>query len=234
MTRTDASQKSAALVIAVLSAFITPFMGSAINVTLPAMGREFKADAVLIGWVVTSYLLSSAVTLVPFGRVADIFGRKKIFMTGMGIYSFGALLSTLSASVVQLILCQVLMGFGSALIFATSMAILISVYPPMERGKVLGIAVSSVYIGLSVGPFLGGLLTEYFSWRGVFLANVPLGLIVISLVAYRLKGEWAEAKGEPFDLVGAVIYAIAIISLMYGMSSTRRACRPTRATFAPW
>ena len=219
MTRTDASLKRSALVIAVLSSFITPFMGSAINITLPSIGREFKADVVLIGWVVTSYLLSSAVALVPFGRVADIFGRKKVFITGMAIYSLAALLSGLAGSIMQLILCQILMGFGSALIFVTSMAILISVYPPIERGKVLGIAVSSVYIGLSVGPFLGGLLTEHFSWRGVFLANVPLGLIVIFLVTTRLRGEWADAKGEPFDMAGAIVYAMAIVCLMYGMSS---------------
>lgn len=219
MNQNPTSQKRSALVIAVLSSFITPFMGSALNVALPSIGREFEADAVLIGWVVTSYLLSSAVALVPFGRAADIFGRKRVFMTGMGLYSAATLLSALTSSVKQLILCQVLMGCGSALIFATSMAILVSVYPPSQRGKVLGIAVSSVYLGLSLGPSLGGLLTEYFSWRGVYLANVPMGLVVLLLVAARLKGEWAEARGEPFDLAGAFIYAVAIVCLMYGLSS---------------
>ncbi|MCF8142575.1 MAG: MFS transporter [Deltaproteobacteria bacterium] len=213
------SLKRPALVIAVLSSFITPFMGSAINITLPSIGREFQADAVLIGWLVTTYLLSSAVALVPLGRAADIFGRKKFFMAGMGLYTLAALLSALCHSVVQLILCQILLGFGSSMIFATSMAVLISVYPPMERGKVLGIAVASVYIGLSVGPFLGGLLTQHLTWRSVFLANVPLGLIVLYLAGTRLKKEWADAKGEPFDTRGAVIYAVAIICLMYGIAS---------------
>jgi len=211
--------KRPALVIAVLSSFATPFMGSAINITLPSIGREFKADAVLISWLVTTYLLSSAVALVPLGRAADIYGRKKFFLAGMGLYSLAALLSALCDSVMQLILCQILLGFGSAMIFATSMAILISVYPPAERGKVIGIAVASVYIGLSAGPFLGGLLTQHLTWRSVFLVNVPLGLIVLYLAGTRLRREWADAKGEPFDTRGAVIYSVAIVCLMYGIAS---------------
>ncbi|MGM0427444.1 MAG: MFS transporter [Thermodesulfobacteriota bacterium] len=218
MTETDALKRPV-LVVAALSAFITPFMGSALNIILPSIGREFKADAVLLGWMVTVYLLSSAVALVPAGRAADIFGRKKFFLVGMGLYSVAALLTALAGSVMQLILCHVLLGFGSALMFATSMAILMSVYPANERGKVLGISVASVYVGLSAGPFLGGLLTQHFTWRSVFLVNVPLGLIVLYLVITRLKGEWAEAEGEPFDTMGAVIYAVAVVCLMYGISS---------------
>ncbi|MDZ7697397.1 MAG: MFS transporter [Deltaproteobacteria bacterium] len=222
MLQTDEQLKRPALVIAVLSSFITPFMGSAVNIILPAIGREFQADAVLIGWIVTAYLLTSAVALVPFGRAADIFGRKKFFMTGIGLYSLAALLSSLAGSVAHLILCQILLGLGSSLIFSTSMAILISVYPPQERGKVLGIAVGSVYIGLSLGPLFGGLLTQYLGWRSVYIANVPLGLIVIYLVATRLKAEWAEAAQEPFDTAGAVIYAVGIISLLYGLTTLPR------------
>ncbi len=218
MNQSDANRRSA-LVIAVLSSFMTPFMGSAVNIALPSIGREFKADAVLIGWVITGYLLASAVALVPFGRAADIVGRRKLFMIGMGLFTLAALLSALSGSVVQLILCQMLLGVGSAMIYGTSMAILVSVYPSHERGKALGIAVASVYIGLSVGPFLGGILTQQLTWRSVFLAMVPMGLIILSLVALRLKGEWADAAGEPFDWRGAVIYAVAIICLMYGISS---------------
>jgi MFS family permease len=118
----------------------------------------------------------------------------------------------------MLILFRVFQGIGSAMIFATGMAILTSVFPPGERGKVLGINVAAVYIGLSVGPFLGGFLTQHFTWRSIFLVTIPLGLIIISLVLSKLKGEWADAKGEKFDLTGSMIYILAIIAVMYGIS----------------
>lgn len=213
------ASKRPALVIAALSSFITPFMGSALNIALPAISREFEADAVHTGWLLTAYLLSSSVALVPSGRAADILGRKRFFTIGMGVYILAAALSAMAGSVGRLILCQMLLGVGSALIFGTAMAILVSVYPPDERGKVLGVAVASVYVGLSVGPFLGGLLTEHFSWRSVYLVNIPLGMIVLALAVIRLKGEWADARGEPFDYTGAVIYGVAIVCLMYGISS---------------
>ena len=104
------------------------------------------------------------------------------------------------------------------MVFATGMAILVSVYPPQDMGKVLGINVAAVYIGLSVGPFLGGILTQYLTWRSVFLATVPLSLIIIFLIFSRLEGEWADARGESFDLMGSCIYAVAIIGIIYGIS----------------
>jgi len=104
------------------------------------------------------------------------------------------------------------------MMFATAIAILTSVFPPQERGKALGINVAAVYIGLSLGPFLGGILTQHLTWRSVFLINIPLGLITICLVLWKLKGEWAEAKGEKFDLPGAIIYGLALVAIMYGIS----------------
>jgi len=174
---------------------------------------------VTLGWLVTAYLLSSAVALVPMGRASDIFGRKRFFIAGMGLYSSAALLSSFAGSILHLFLCQILMGLGGSLIFATSMAILISVYPPEQRGRVLGIAVASVYFGLSVGPFVGGILTFYFGWRSVFFVNVPLGVIVMFLAATRLETESNEAEREPYDIPGALIYAVAVVSLLYGISS---------------
>jgi MFS family permease len=94
------------------------------------------------------------------------------------------------------------------------------VFPVEERGTVLGLNVAAVYVGLSVGPFIGGVVTEHFSWRGVFLVNVPIGLLTITLIFWKLKGEWAEAQGEEFDLIGSIIYGAALTALMYGLSIT--------------
>ncbi|MGD9077210.1 MAG: MFS transporter, partial [Desulfobacteraceae bacterium] len=210
--------KRTALVIAALTSFTTPFMMSSINLALPSIGEEFQIDAVLLSWVATSYLLAAAVSLVPFGRLADIYGRKKIYTYGIVSFTITSILCAVSTSTPMLIIFRILQGSASAMIFATGVAIITSVFPPQERGKALGINVAAVYTGLSVGPFLGGFLTQHLTWRSVFLTNLPLGLIIIALVLWKLKGEWAEARGEKFDLPGAMIYGAALVAIMYGIS----------------
>ncbi len=210
--------KKAVLLIATMASFLTPFMGSSINIALPSIGKEFAMDAVSLGWVATSYLLAAAVFLVPFGRIADIYGRKKIFTYGILIYTASSLLLATSTSGAMLISFRILQGIGGAMLFGTGVAILTSVFPIGERGKVLGINVAAVYLGLSLGPFLGGFLTQHFGWRSIFLATVPLGLIVIASVFWKLKGEWAEAKGQKFDLSGSLIYGLGLVAIIYGLS----------------
>jgi MFS family permease len=104
------------------------------------------------------------------------------------------------------------------MMFSTTVAILTSLFPPQERGKVLGINVATVYVGLSLGPTLGGILTEQLGWRSIFLFNVPLGLAVIIFAFWKLKGDWSDAKGEKFDLIGSIVYGIMLISIMYGFT----------------
>jgi len=214
----DTTIKRSALLIATLASFLTPFMVSSINIALPAISAEFRMSAVLMSWVPTSYLLSAAMFLVPFGRLADIYGRKRVFAWGMGIFTLTSLLLAFSPTAEVLLALRVVQGFGSAMIFGTGMAILTSVFPAAERGRVLGINVAAVYLGLSLGPVLGGVLTYQFGWRSIFLVNVPLGLMVIYLVLTKLKPEWAEAKGEKFDCAGSLFYACTLLSLMYGLS----------------
>ncbi|MFC1849053.1 MFS transporter [candidate division CSSED10-310 bacterium] len=214
----ERSSRNAALLVATLVSFLTPFMGSAVNIALPVMGTYFSMNAVLLSWVATAYLLAAAMFLVPFGKIADIHGRKKIFTYGIMIYTFSSFLCGIAPSAVSLILFRVIQGIGSAMIFGTAIAILTSVFAPHERGRVLGINVSAVYIGLSVGPFIGGILTEQLGWRSVFLINVPLGAIIIATVAWKLKGEWAGARGEKLDYLGSLIYGISLLFLTYGLS----------------
>ena len=204
------------LIIATMSSFLTPFMGSSINIALPSIGKEFVMDAILLGWVATSYLLASAVFLVPFGRLADIYGRRKIFTYGILVFGISSFLSGISTSDTMLIATRILHGIGGSMIFSTGMAILTSVFPEGERGKALGIQVGAVYLGLSLGPSLGGFLTHAFGWRSIFLVVAPLSLVTFVIVLWKLRGEWAEAKGEKFDLVGSMVYGVSIVATIYG------------------
>ena len=214
---TSVTQK-AVLLVATMASFLIPFMGSSVNIALPTIGKEFAMDAILLSWVATVYILAAAVFLLPFGRIADIHGRKLVFRYGILIYTASSLLCALSISTIMLISARILQGIGGAMVFSTAVAMLTSVYPVGERGKALGVNVAAVYLGLSLGPFLGGILTQYFGWRSIFMINVPLGLIIIAAIYWRLEGEWAEAKGDKFDLSGSIIYGLAIIALVYGLS----------------
>ncbi len=210
--------KKAVLLIATMVSFIGPFMASAFTIALPSIGKDLGIDAVLLTWTSTSFLVASAVFLVPFGRLADIYGRRKIFTYGITIWTVSSVLSAVSTSAAMLIAFRILQGISGAMTFGTIVAILISVYPFSERGKVLGINVAAVYLGVSLGPFLGGLLPQHFGWRSVFLINLPLGIIIMTFVLWKLKGEWAEAKGEKFDLSGSIIYGLSLVALMAGLS----------------
>jgi EmrB/QacA subfamily drug resistance transporter len=210
--------KRAALTAALLSSFLTPFMASSVNVALPTIGREYMANAVLLSWVATGYLLAAAMFLVPFGKLADIHGRKRIFLAGIVTFDASTLIAALSPSMAWMIIARVVEGTGASMIFGTGVAILTSVFPPGERGRVLGLSVSSVYLGLSVGPVFGGVLTQHLGWRSIYLFGLLIGLTAVWVTSSRLKGEWAEARGERFDLAGSLLYGAGLVALMYGLS----------------
>jgi len=157
---TDKKQLYILLLATTLSSFLTPFMGSAVNVALPIMARELSMTALSLSWVASSFILAAAITLVPLGRLADIYGRKRIFLYGAIIFTISSSLCTWSPNQTFLIIVRALQGVGGAMIFSTGTAMLISAYPPHERGRILGINIAAVYIGLTIGPFIGGLLTE--------------------------------------------------------------------------
>lgn len=211
-------KKGVALLVTTLGSFLTPFMSSSINVALPIIGKEFAMDIILMNWVAMAFLLATATFLVPFGRVADLYGRKKLFLLGLILYTVFSLLLAASTSPILIILYRAFQGIGGAMIFATAAAILTSVFPPGERGKALGINAASIYLGLSLGPSLGGLMVQNVGWRSIFILNALIGLMATVIVFWRLEGEWAEAKGEKFDLIGSVVYGLTCVSLMYGSS----------------
>ena len=215
---TDSSNRRAAVTVSVLSGFITPFMGSAVNVALPAIAEEFGLDLVALNWVATAYLLAAGMFLLPFGRLADIYGRKRVFVLGMLLYAVTSSLAASATTGLFFIMCRALQGVAGAMVFGTGMAILSSVYGPGERGKMLGLNVAAVYIGLSVGPPVGGLLTQSLGWHVIFWLMVPVSLAVAAIAWKGLQGEFAGAKGESFDAPGMVSYAAALLLLLLGFS----------------
>ena len=214
----DATTRRTALIASTLASFVTPFMVSSANIALRSIDQQFGMSAVSLSWVSTIYTLAAAVFLVPFGKLADIWGRKLIFAWGLAVYSLASLLCALAGSATMLLVFRALQGIGAAMIFGTGVAILTSVYPSGERGRVLGINTAAVYAGLSTGPFLGGLMVAGWGWRSVFAVNVPLGLIALLFTVWKLRGEWRDAEGETFDLVGSGIYGLSVIAVMYGLS----------------
>ena len=211
------------LVIILLTSFFNSFMGAAINIALPQISNEFSMSAVNLSWVAMSFLLASAIFLIPVGKVADIIGRKKVFLWGNGIFLIASCCCTViphqfEGSALLLISFRFLQGIGSAMILGTNMAIIVSAFPPQERGKMIGLNVSAVYLGLTVAPVLGGLLTQTLGWRSIFYINILASVIAISAFLAFVRNEWKDAAHESFDSKGSLLYMISIFTMMLGLS----------------
>lgn len=216
--RIDRSGRIPALLVATLANFLTPFMGSSVNLALPVIGAEFAADAIVLSWIPTAFLLAAAMVAVPFGRISDIYGMKRIFSYGVILFTAASFLSAISPSALSLIIFRAFQGMAGGIIFVTGLAIITSVYPPHERGRAIGINIATVYIALSLGPVLGGVMTQYLGWRSLFFAMIPLGITILTITWWKLDSEWAASRGEKFDLKGSLLYSICLVMLLYGFS----------------
>ena len=217
-TENQRKLERSALFVTTLTSFMAPFMISSVNVALPAIQRSLQMTAVEMSWVATAYLLAMAVALIPVGKIADIHGRKKVFITGLAVYTLGATAAAFVTGIAWFLALRVVQGLGAAMFVTTGMAILTSIFPPKKRGRAIGFYVAAVYVGLSVGPFAGGLMTQHLGWRSIFAVMLPFGLISILVTRAHLKGEWADAAHQRLDWVGCVIYSVAILCLVYGAS----------------
>ncbi|MBI5679779.1 MAG: MFS transporter [Methanobacterium sp.] len=211
--------KNTVLITVMLGSFLIPFMGTSLNIALPSIGIEFALNAILLSWIPTAFILANAALILPFGRLADIYGRKKIFLYGVITYTFASFLASISPSGILLLIFSFLQGIGCSMIFGTGVALISSVFDPQERGKAYGIYVASVYTGIFSGLILGGFLVQQFGWRSIFIFNIPFGILLISIILLQLKSEWAGSKGEKFDIIGSVLFFFIIISLMQGFSA---------------
>jgi EmrB/QacA subfamily drug resistance transporter len=206
------------LIVTMSSHFLNPFMGSSINLALKQIGIDFSMSAVGLSWVTMSYLLSSAILLVPFGKLGDLYGRRKMLLIGIIGFTITTLMCSLSFDPISLISFRLLQGIFSAMMVSNNMALIISTYPPEKRGKVIGLNVSAVYVGSSLAPFIGGFLTEYLGWRSIFYIISFLSFLISILIVTKVPKEQISKIEEKLDYLGSMVFMIAISILMYGFS----------------
>lgn len=204
--------------IILLNCFATPFMLSASNVALPVIARELDLSAVVLSWVPMIFLMTSAVFIVIFARVADLFGRKRVFLWGALGIILSSLLAASALNAPMLLLGRSLQGISAAMVYATQISLISSVVTGRERGRVIGLAVAMVYAGLAVGALVGGLILDLLNWRFTFLVHVPLNLLVLLTGLLKVEGEWLDENAGGFDRGGAVVYGLAITLLCAGVS----------------
>lgn len=221
MSETDKLNKlqRAALAMVLLNAFTTPLMLSAVNVALPAIADDLGLDAVMLSWVPMAYLMASAMFVLVFGRLADMFGRKRIFLIGTGSVILTSLLAAFSFNGEVLVLARFLQGTSAAMLYATQVAIVSSVFPPAKRGHAIGLTVSTIYLGLTGGPLIGGFLIDEFGWRASFVFHIPLAFIVLLTGLLMVPGDWAAEERGSFDVRGAVVYSLSILLICIGVST---------------
>lgn len=212
------SYKRSVLTMCCLAAGLVPFMGASINLALPEIAVEYDMGSVGQSWILTSFLIASAIFQVPFGRLADIVGRKRIFLYGLMLITLFSMAPMLIHGGAFLIACRVFQGIGSAMTFSTGMAILTAVFEPAERGRAMGVNVAVVYLSLALGPSLGGFMMAQWGWQSIFAVTAAVSLVAFIGSAIVLKEQWQEAKGERFDVPGTLLFSLSLLMLIYGFT----------------
>ncbi len=195
---------------------------SIVNISLPRIMSDLNANLGAIQWVVLAYLLTISSLLLTFGRLADLMGRKRVYIAGFAVFTAGNLLAGFSHNVTELIMARALTGVGGAMIQANGAAITAAVFPPEERGKALGLNGTIVAAGLVTGPTIGGLLTDTLGWRSVFFAAIPVGMLAIPFASLVLREGHISApratRREPFDWLGAALWAAFLFTLLFALN----------------
>lgn len=201
-----------------VGSFMSALDSSVVNIILPVVSATFKSDVATVEWVVTVYLLLVSGLLLSFGRLGDLRGHKLIYLSGFGIFIASSALCGFAPSVVVLIAARALQSLGAAMLLANSPAILTKNFPATQRGQALGLQATMTYLGLTVGPSLGGWLTSHYGWRSVFYINIPVGLVALLLSFYFIPWDVAAERPEPFDLIGALTFMASLVALLLGLN----------------
>ncbi|MDO5862056.1 MAG: MFS transporter [Thermoplasmata archaeon] len=204
------------LLAACVSGFITPLLSTMMNLSLVSIDAEFAVGSHQLAYVNTAFLLSSVVFMVPLSKAADIFGKKRIYLTGLVVILVACVLAVFSPSFWWLIACRVMMGAGAAAISSTSISLITDVFPGRSRGGAIGVQTMCVYIGLAAGPPLGGALNDLIGWHALFLLVIPLAVASIVCMSF-FRHEISPGQGQRMDSAGAALYGIGIVLSMLGV-----------------
>jgi len=208
--------------LALLGMGLAVFMGtmdiSIVNISLPTLMHDLKAGLATIEWVVVSYALVITSLMLGVGRLGDMYGKKRVFLAGIAVFGLGSLLCGLAPNVWALIGFRGVQALGAVMMQALGVGIVIEIYPPQQRGRVLGIMGTAVSLGLAVGPPLGGLLIGAVGWRAIFLVNLPVCLLALAVVGRYVPHDHKARDGQRFDTQGAVILFLSLISYALGMT----------------
>ena len=213
----DFRRKWHAMAAVGVGVFLATVDGSIINVSLPTLVRSLDTEFAVVQWVVLGYLLTLTTFMLSIGRIADIVGKKSIYMLGFVVFTVGSALCGLAVSVYWLIAFRVLQAVGAAMIMALGAAILTEAFPPEERGKAMGLIGAIVSVGIVIGPALGGVIIGTLSWRWIFYVNLPVGVLGTILVARNVP-DFKPAGQQRFDYLGALTLCLSLLTLLLGMT----------------
>jgi EmrB/QacA subfamily drug resistance transporter len=218
MTNKTIDRKWWVLVAVGTGSFMAALDGSVVNTILPVIKNAFKSDVATVEWIVTVYLLAISGLLLTFGRLGDLRGHKSVYIWGFSIFVLSSALCGSAPSAEMLIIFRGMQAIGGAMLASNSPAILTGNFPPERRGQAIGLVSMMTYLGLTVGPSLGGWLTQTLGWRSVFYINVPVGALALTLsLIFIPKGSPAET-GKKFDLAGAALFLAGLVALMLGLN----------------
>ena len=206
------------LIMVLLNAFTTPLMLSAVNVAIPSIAKALSINAVLLCWIPMAFLTASAMFVLIFGRIADMVGRKKIFLIGTSCVIATSIIASFADNGIALIVARFLQGVSAAMLYATQVAIISSIFPPEKRGYAIGLTVSAIYFGLTAGPLIGGYMVDLFGWRASFLVHLPLAVVALFIGLFYVKDEWLSEDRGSFDLFGSILYMLSILTICLGVS----------------
>ncbi len=192
--------------------------GTVTNVILPVVQQAFHTQVTTVEWIVVIYLLVVSGLLLTFGRLGDLRGHRQIYLAGFVVFVTGSALCGISPSAEALIAFRAFQALGAAMLFSNSPAILTGSFPASQRGQALGLQGMMTYLGLTVGPSLGGWLTQVFSWRAVFYINLPVGLAALTMSWLFVPQDQPKTHAEKFDIVGALLFMVGLVSLMLALN----------------
>lgn len=197
--------------------FMATLDSSIVNIALPTLTAEFGVSLQQVKWVVMIYLIALTCTLLPFGKLSDIVGRKRIFFWGFVVFTLGSLFSSIARDLGTLVFARGFQAFGGGMMMSNGPAIVTSTFPYRERGAALGILGMVVSAGLISGPSIGGLLVTHWGWRGIFLVNIPIGLIGLVLVRKYIQESSEPTEEVYFDWAGTILQTVVFMLLMLAL-----------------